>query len=200
MSASTVQFWFDFASTYSYPAAMRLEAEAKARGVDVVWRAILLGPIFAAQGLKDAPFRVFPQKGRYMQRDLERICAALHLPFQLPAPFPQNSLLCGRIAHALDGEARVRFVKSVYALEFGEGRTISDPLIAAEALCRADLDPSFVEKAKEDEVKAALRAATEEAQSAGVFGAPAFTTKDGELFWGNDRLEDALNWAVQGKL
>lgn len=57
-----------------------------------------------------------------------------------------------------------------------------------------------MEKAQEDSVKNALRAATEEAQAAGVFGAPAFVTADGELFWGNDRLEQALDWAVAGHL
>ena len=65
---------------------------------------------------------------------------------------------------------------------------------------RAGLDTALVEKAQDDEVKATLRAATEEAQALGVFGAPSFTTADGELFWGNDRLEEALAWAVKGHL
>lgn len=198
MSTPSLSFWFEFASTYSYPAAMRIESEAKARGVLVDWRPILLGPIFGAQGLKDSPFNLYPVKGKYMVRDLERLCAELDLPFRQPAHFPQNSLLCARIATELEGAPRAAFARAVYSLEFGEGRDISDPLTAAEALRRAGLDPALVQRAEEREVKEALRASTEEAQALGVFGAPSFTTPDGELFWGNDRLEKALDWAVKG--
>jgi 2-hydroxychromene-2-carboxylate isomerase len=196
----TITFWFEFASTYSYPAAMRIDRAAAAKGVLVEWRPMLLGPIFAQQGWKDSPFNLYPVKGQYMVRDLERICAALDLPFTLPKPFPQNSLLCARIATALEGAPRQKFAQTVYQIEFGEGRSIDDPLAAAEALRRAGLDAALVEKAQQDSVKNALRAATEEAQAAGIFGAPAFVTADGELFWGNDRLEQALDWAVQGHL
>ncbi len=197
---ATLHFWFEFASTYSYPAAMRIEAAAKAKGVAIEWRPFLLGPIFASQGWQDSPFNLYPVKGAYMVRDLERTCAALDLPFVLPKPFPQNTLLCARIACALEGAPRARFAQAVYALEFGEGRTISDPLNAAEALRRAGLDVALVERAQDEDVKAALRAATEEAQALGIFGAPSFVCDDGELFWGNDRLDDALDWAVKGKL
>lgn len=200
MTTPILQFWFDFASTYSYPAAMRIEAVAKAKGVAIEWRPFLLGPIFAAQGWKDSPFNELPVKGKYMVRDLERICAALDLPFQMPSPFPQHSLLCARIATTIEGPLRARFAQAVYQLEFGEGRTISDLLVAAEALRRAGLDAALVERAQDEDVKAALRAATEEARELGIFGAPTFVTADKEIFWGNDRLEAALDWALKGHL
>lgn len=200
MSQPVIQFWFEFASTYSYPAAMRIEAVAKAKGVAVEWRPLLLGPIFAAHGWKDSPFNELPVKGNYMVRDLARICAGLDLPFQMPNPFPQNSLAAARIATALEGAPRAAFARAVYALEFGEGRTISDPLNLAEALRRAGLDVALVERAQDDDVKSALRAATEEAQKLGIFGAPSFVTADAELFWGNDRLDEALEWALKGHL
>ena len=200
MSTPILTFWFEFASTYSYPAAMRIDGEAKARGVSVDWRPFLLGPILGAQGMKDTPFNLFPVRGKYMIRDLERICAELDLPFALPTPFPQNGLMCARIASAVEGAPRAAFARAVYALQFGEGRNIADPLTAAEALRRAGLDSVLVEKAQDREVKDALRAATEEAQQQGVFGAPSFVTADGELFWGNDRLERALDWAVRGRV
>lgn len=200
MSTPTLQFWFEFASTYSYPAAMRIEPLAKARGVSVEWRPFLLGPVFAAQGIKDSPFNLYPIKGRYMVRDVTRTCAALDLPFTMPTPFPQNGLLCARLATALEGPLRARFAQAVYQLEFGEGRDISDAFTAAEALRRAGLDAALIERAQADDVKAALRAATEEAQSLGIFGAPSFVTPDREVFWGNDRLEAALEWAVKGHL
>ena len=96
-----LQFWYEFASTYSYPAAMRVEAVAAARGLSVAWRPFLLGPLFAAQGWRDSPFNVYPVKGRYMWRDLQRICDAAQLPLHRPDPFPQNSLLAARVATAL---------------------------------------------------------------------------------------------------
>src|SRR5690606_33440343 len=120
--------------------------------------------------------------------------------FELPTPFPQNGLLCARVATALEGELRSRFARAAYQLEFGEGRDISDPLTVAEGLRRAGLDASLIERAQSEEVKSALRAATEEAQALGIFGAPTYVTADKELFWGNDRLESALTWALKGHL
>ena len=67
-----LDFWYEFASTYSYPAAMRIEAAANAAGVDIRWRPFLLGPIFKAYGWTDSPFNIFVAKGRYMWRDLTR--------------------------------------------------------------------------------------------------------------------------------
>src|SRR5262245_42672086 len=104
MSQRTVQFWFEFASTYSYPAAARVEDTARAAGVEVKWRPFLLGPIFAAQGWNDSPFNIYPIKGRYMWRDLERLCTAYGLPLQRPSRFPRGSLVAARIACAGQSE------------------------------------------------------------------------------------------------
>ena len=76
----TLDFWYEFASTYSYPAAMRIEAAANAAGVDIRWRPFLLGPIFKAYGWTDLPFNIFAAKGRYMWRDLTRICEDADIP------------------------------------------------------------------------------------------------------------------------
>ncbi|MEA2956686.1 MAG: hypothetical protein QOJ58_2186, partial [Alphaproteobacteria bacterium] len=95
---AVLDFWFDFASTYSYPAAVRIGALAARANVRVRFRAFLLGPIFKAQGWTTSPFNLYPEKGRYMWRDLERLCADLDVPFRRPDPFPQNSLLAARAA------------------------------------------------------------------------------------------------------
>lgn len=192
-----VQFWFEFASTYSYPAAMRIEHEAALRGLRVEWRPILLGPILKEEGLADSPFNLQPRKGAYMWRDLARICLDLGVPFQRVTPFPQNGLLGARVATALSDEQRPVFARALYLREFGAGAQISDPEVVRAALADADCDVDVVmEAAQSDMVKEQLRAATDEAKTAGVFGAPSFTV-DGELFWGNDRLEDALDWAMK---
>lgn len=90
-------FWFEFASTYSYLSAMRIEVLAEEAGVGIVWKPFLLGPIFKAQGWDTSPFNLYPAKGKYMVRDMERIAEARGLKFRLPDPFPQNGLH-GRLA------------------------------------------------------------------------------------------------------
>jgi 2-hydroxychromene-2-carboxylate isomerase len=192
-----ITFWYEFASTYSYPAAFRVEAAAAAAGLTVNWRAFLLGPIFAALGWPTSPFNLQPAKGRYMWRDLERTCARLDLPFRRPEPFPQNSVLASRIAYALpDDGARARFSRAVYRAEFGAGLTISETGVLADILTEAGFAADAVlAQAATPEIRAALRQATEAAQALGVFGAPMLTTDDDELFWGNDRIDEAVAWA-----
>ena len=93
-----IEFWFEFASSYSYPAALRIEEVARRARVRLVWRPFLLGPIFQAQGWNDSPFNIYPAKGNYMWRDLQRVCDALGIPFKKPSVFPRNGLLAGRLA------------------------------------------------------------------------------------------------------
>ncbi|MDF2231355.1 2-hydroxychromene-2-carboxylate isomerase [Albimonas sp. CAU 1670] len=199
MTRPVLTFWFEFASTYTHLAVQRAEALAEARGVALAWTPILLGPIFAAQGWTTSPFNQLPVKGANMWRDMERQAAKLGLPPVVrPEPFPQNSLLAARVATALPPEARPGFAREVFLAEFARGETISDPQVVSAALAACGLPAEeTLARAADPETKAALRAATEAAQAAGVFGAPSFTTPDGELFWGNDRLEDALDWAVE---
>src|SRR5436305_13400907 len=119
-----IDFWYEFASTYSYPAAMRIEDAARERGIDVRWRPFLLGPIFFDQGWRNSPFNIYPAKGRYMWRDVERICDSLGLPFAQPDPFPQNSLTAARLALAIDEGPRGAFTRAVSPPPFGGRREI----------------------------------------------------------------------------
>ncbi len=197
MSSPTLDFWFDFASTYSYPAAVRIQALADKTGVAVNFRPFLLGPIFKAQGWTTSPFNLYPAKGGYMWRDLERICADLAVPFQRPDPFPQNSLLAARVALVgLREHWGEEFCTEVFRAQFGEGQRIDDAAAIANILARLEIAAEPILKAAQsDDTKARLRAQTEEAERRGIFGAPTFNTADGEVFWGNDRLERALIWA-----
>jgi 2-hydroxychromene-2-carboxylate isomerase len=181
---------------------MRVDKAAAARGVAIEWRPFLLGPLFhAQQGLKDSPFNVVPVKGSYMWRDVERICEKHSLPFRRPHRCPQNGLMAARITLSLPQKARPNFVKAVYQASFVHDRDISDPQILHAAARRAGLDPLEVLGAmSSDPIKEKLREETAIAADLGIFGAPSFITDDGELFWGNDRIEDALDWAVQGTL
>lgn len=195
----TIDFWFEFASTYSYLSAMRIEDAAAGAGIDVNWRPFLLGPIFHKQGWDNSPFNIYPTKGAYMWRDMERQAAEMSIGFQQPEMFPQNGLVAARIVLVGDRAAWVpEFVRRVYMAEFADGALISEGALLRGILSSltSQADDIF-ELASGDEAKAALRSNTEAAEAAGIFGAPSFTTEDGELFWGNDRLEAALSWVVR---
>jgi 2-hydroxychromene-2-carboxylate isomerase len=194
----TLSFWFEFASTYSYPAAMRLPALARARGVAVLHRPFLLAPIFKSQGWNDSPFNIYPVKGRYMWRDLERICEELAIPMKRPSAFPRSGLHAARVATAAASEPWVSdFVARVYRANFGEDRNIAEPAVVGEILTELGRDAhALLERASAPETKDALRARTEEAIALGIFGSPSFVVGS-ELFWGNDRLEKALAWAAR---
>jgi 2-hydroxychromene-2-carboxylate isomerase len=198
MPRPILEFWYDFASTYSYLSAMRIEAAAEEAGVTVHWRPFLLGPIFKAQGWTTSPFNLYPDKGRYMWRDMEREAARLNVPFFRPDPFPQNSLLAARVALiGLEQGWTPAFTKAVFSVEFGRGRNIGDPATLSEVLTDLDLDATAViEQAQSEANKTRLRRMGEEAQLRGIFGAPCFLAEDRELFWGNDRLDHALEWVV----
>ena len=195
----TLEFWYEFASTYSYLAAMRIDALADQADVALRWRPFLLGPIFSAQGWNNSPFNLYPVKGRNMWRDIDREAARYGLPpVTRPNPFPQNSLSATRAAiYGADQDWLVPFSKAVYEAQYVAGISIAEPSAVGGILDRIGLDGTAVLKAASSEAsKGRLKVAGEEARSRGIYGAPSFLTEDGELFWGNDRLEQALAWAA----
>jgi 2-hydroxychromene-2-carboxylate isomerase len=196
-----LEFWYEFASTYSYLSAMRIERLAKDRAIQIKWKPFLLGPIFKAQGWNNSPFNLYPNKGRYMVRDLERICTARGLSFRLSSNFPQNGLYAARLAMigADEGWGPV-FTQEIYLAQFRDGADISKILVLAKALSAAGQNSkAMLMRLKEKAIKHALKGQTSKAAALGIFGAPTFVTEDGELFWGDDRLEQAFDWAASRK-
>jgi 2-hydroxychromene-2-carboxylate isomerase len=192
-----VEFWFEFASTYSYLSAMRIETRAREAGVTIAWRPFLLGPIFKKQGWDTSPFNLHPAKGRYMWRDVARQCERYGLPLSIPNPFPQHSLLATRIAFCGQEQSWIgEFTRSVYSAEFGQGLDISDEGLLANMLLDAGAPAKrILEDARTAAAKSNLRDTVEEAEKHGIFGAPSFILPNGELFWGDDRLDQALESA-----
>jgi 2-hydroxychromene-2-carboxylate isomerase len=190
-----IEFFYEFASTYSYPAAMTVEALAKETGVAVRHRPFLLGPVFAAQGSSDSPFNVYPAKGRYMWRDLERVCAELGLAWKRPSVFPRRSVLAARVALlAADEGWAGPFSRLVYQANFVDDRDIDSEAVIRELLARAGQPADKLALATSEARRPLLRAQTERAMSLGIFGAPSFVV-NGELFWGQDRMRQAFAWA-----
>lgn len=195
--ATPLEFWFEFGSTYSYVGAARIEEECRAAGVPLVWKPFLLGPLFTAQlGIKDSPFNVNPVRGRYMWRDMERLCAKHGLPWKRPGVFPRASVLPLRVACAGEGQPWLGdYVRAVFRANFAEDRDISQPAVLAEVLRGLGVDAEQVlASAVTEENKAKLRVNTEAASALGIFGAPNCVV-GGELFWGQDRIADAIAWA-----
>lgn len=193
---ATLEFWFDFASTYSYLTVPRIEALAEAARVRLGWRAFLLGPIFREQGWRDSPFNLYPAKGRYMWRDLERSCARLELPYRRPSVFPRNGLLAARVAcHHSDATWLPSFVRAVFRANFAKDLDIADPKVIGECLDEVGEDgKAVIEAAQSPESKQQLITRTDAAAQLGIFGAPTFVVA-GELYWGSDRLAEALTAA-----
>ncbi len=194
---AALEFWYEFASTYSYPAAMRIETLAAREGVGLRWRPFLLGPLFKEHGWNDSPFNIYAAKGRYMWRDLTRICESEGLALKLPpVRFPQNGLKAARVALVGESEGWTpAFSRAVFAANYAGQKDISEDATLSAILTGLGVDAGLaLAAANAPENKEALKRQTEEAGSRGLFGAPSFTVGD-ELFWGNDRLEAALAWA-----
>lgn len=193
-SDRVLELWFELASPYSYLSAMRVEPMAAAAGFRVAWRPFLLGPIFhEIYGFADSPFNRNPARGRYMWIDVARRAAARGVPFRRPSQFPRGSLLATRVALLAEDEPWIGvFVRGIYQASF-----VEDADIASEAVVRRVLEPlapranELVENAKAPETKERLRERTRRASERGIFGAPTFFVGD-EMYWGDDRLEDAL--------
>lgn len=192
-----IDFWFDFASTYSYLSASRIGPIAAARGVVVNWRPFLLGPVFTAMGWNDSPFNIYPSKGRYMWRDMERLCRQYGLPLRRPSKFPRNGLLPARIICAHPQAPWVAdFARAVFAAGFAMDRDIGERDVIAGSLSGLGLDAEpLIAAGESPEGKDLLRRQTEEAVNLDIFGAPTFIV-GGEMFWGNDRMKQALAWAA----
>jgi 2-hydroxychromene-2-carboxylate isomerase len=183
-----IEFWFDFGSPYSYLAAGRIESLAVTR-----WRPFLLGPIFKSLGWETSPFLLQKEKGAYMWLDMARQCRKYGLDWQHPSAFPRLAVLASRIALLLEEEGRAGpFCREIFRQNFAQDHEIGDPaLIAGVLTSLGEPATQWIEKAGQDEVKAKLRAQTDLARQRGIFGAPTFFCEQ-EMFWGNDRLEDAL--------
>lgn len=191
-----LEFWFEFGSTYSYLSVMRIEALARQHGVEIEWKPFLLGPIFKDFGWDTSPFLLQPQKGAYMWRDMARRARKYGLEFNKPTAFPRNAVHPTRVAVANAGQPWIgAFCRTVMRQNFVEDVDINDPCNALRALHGLVPMPADVlAEAASEANKPLLRAQTEAARAKGIFGAPAFFVGE-EMFWGDDRLEDALEYA-----
>ena len=191
-----VDFWIEYGSTYTYLSVARMGKLAEASGVEVRWQPFFVMPIMAELGMTQGPFLPFPSKTAYMWRDIERRAYRHGVPYTRPSTYPVNSLLTARIACIASAEGWCQtFTEGVFRRHWTENVLIGSDENLQRTLVGLAKDPrSLIEKAQSAEIKEALTKQTARAKSLGVFGAPSFTVGE-ELFWGDDRLEEALEWA-----
>ena len=195
-----IEFWFEFASNYSYLSVMRIEDAARRFGVGIAWKPFLLGPIFRALGFETSPFLLQKEKGAHMWQDMVRQCRKYGLRWTKPSGFPRLSVLPARVALLGAQEPWIgAFCRQVMELNFVDDEDINKaerltPILTQLGLPAAEI----LEQAQTDFAKTRLREQTDEARRRGIFGAPTFFVGT-EMFWGNDRLDDALLLAAEQK-
>lgn len=198
MKRGQIDFWYEFGSNYSYLSVMRIEALAREAGVTVNWRPFLLGPVFRQLGWESSPFLVQKEKLAYVWCDMRRRSAKYGIPFKRPSVFPRIGLLPARVAiQGMQSDWIAEFSRRIMLANWAEDREINDVEVVRQALQGLVSEPeSLLDAARGEQAKANLRLQTEAARALGIFGAPSFFVGD-ELFWGDDRLEDAIEESLR---
>jgi 2-hydroxychromene-2-carboxylate isomerase len=196
----SIDFWFSIGSTYTYLSVMRLPEIARTTGIVFVPRPFSVRAIM--REMDNIPFANKPAKAAYMWRDIERRAARYGFMPRLPAPYPLKQFdLANRVAIVAAREGWCdAYLAATYRrwIEAGE-EAGSEPNLSASIAEAGETPLRVVEDAEAKVTEAAYRAATAEARRIGIFGSPTFVV-DGELFWGDDRLEDAIAWRERGRL
>jgi 2-hydroxychromene-2-carboxylate isomerase len=191
--ADPIDFWFSIGSLYTYLAVMRLPNVEARSGVAFRWRPFSIRTIMIE--MDNIPAKK-PVKMAYSWRDLERRAEQHGHPFRTRPPYPlKNFDLTNRIAvvGAQEGWC-ADYVRAAYKSWFLEHKEAGGDENNHASLRAAGQDPDRVlSRAASNEVTKAYDAATSEARKLGIFGVPTFVT-GGELFWGDDRLDDAVQW------
>ena len=200
MPNDQIDFWFTMGSTYSYLSVMRLAELERATGIRFNWRPFHL--LLILQEMKHVPFADKPAKAAYMWRDIERRAAMYGIPASLPAPYPAKQSIAANLVATVGMHQGwgIDFVRAAYRRWFQLGQETGGEPNVSESLREIGQEPqSVLAQANAAETKDALMAETSTARDLGIFGSPTFAIGR-ELFWGDDRLEDAVSWHRHGRV
>jgi len=189
-----IDFWFSIGSTYTYLTVMRLPDVQKSSGIRFNWHPFSVRQIMIE--MDNIPFATKPIKQAYMWRDVERRARRYDLPARLPAPYPLTEF---DTANAIAVLAREEgwceaYVRATYRYWFQEGLEAGGDANLTRVLGELGQDKARVlAAARSERVSAAYASATDAARARQIFGSPTFVVGD-EVFWGDDRLEDAIDF------
>lgn len=190
----SLDFFFFIGSTYTYLTVSRIAALASREGVAVRWRPFSVRTIMAEQN--NIPFRDKPAKASYMWRDIERRAGRHGVPFRSIPPYPVDpDELANRVAvvASLEGWCP-EYATAVFRAWFLEHKVPGDLQHLPALLAGLGHDPeATIARANTEGIRDRYAAETQVARALGIFGSPTFVS-GGEIFWGDDRLEDALDW------
>ena len=191
-----INFWLSIGSTYTYLSVNRISEVAKRENLSINWRPFSVRKIM--MDMDNIPFTPPSKKVKsdYMWRDIERRAKFYGFEAKVPAPYPLSQFdLANQIAilGMLEGWG-VDYVYKTYQRWFQQGKEPATEPNLTEIFEELDLDhDETIKKANEDKIKDQYLQNTETAYKNGVFGSPSFIY-EGEVFWGDDRLEDCIKW------
>jgi 2-hydroxychromene-2-carboxylate isomerase len=194
-----IDFYFEFSSPYGYIASQLADDFERRLGRPVVWRPMLLGPVFKVTG--QAPLVEIPMKGDYSKHDFSRSARMHGIEYNHPAKFPIGTVAALRAfywAHDRDPTRARELAKAFYRAYFAKGLDIGPAPAVIEIAEGMGIDGAGLAAALEDPVlKDRAKREVEGALAAGVFGSPFFIV-DGEPFWGCDRMPMVEQWVKTG--
>jgi 2-hydroxychromene-2-carboxylate isomerase len=196
--ANAIDFYFDFGSPYGYLASTQIDALAVRHRRVVNWRPFLIGALYKQLGY--APLEQ-PGKCAYFLHDVPRSARAMGVTLNFPPSFPEALIAPARAVYWFadrDAAKAGAFAAAAFRAYWSEGRKLADPEIVAEIAAGQGFAKEAVLAVLNDQaVKDRLKAETDEAIAAGIFGSP-FIVVDGERFWGSDRLDQVEKWLATG--
>ena len=189
-----LDFFLFLGSTYTYLAVNRAEVLAAEAGLSLRWRPFSVRSIMIKQN--NRPFVGKPVKLAYMWRDLERRAGRHGIPFKSIPPYPTDAdELANRVATVAATEGWCpAFTRAAYRTWFLENKDPGKIEQTSLILEQLGQNPNEVlARADSSEIRDRYAAETEVARDLGIFGSPTFVYNS-EIFWGDDRLEDAIDW------
>jgi 2-hydroxychromene-2-carboxylate isomerase len=186
-----IEFFFDCSSPWTYLAFHNIQPMAAEFGASITWRPILVGGIFNTinPSVYEGRAHPVPAKARYSGKDMQDWARVAGLKIKMPpSVFPVNSVKAMRMCLVLGGEL-VPFATAVFEAYWGADQDVSQDAVLREICGRVDLDADALLAAQAaDDIKAQLRANTDEVMARGGFGSPTIFVGGTDMYFGNDRL------------
>ena len=186
------EFYFDFGSPYTFLAHKQIRKIEKENSIKIKYMPILLGALLKATEIKSNIH--IPIKGKYMVKDCKLCAEKNSIEFKFNNYFPiitLNLMRCVLVAEKKDFAQN--YINKVFNAIWKDGLNLNDNMIVEKLLKNLDINPkTFLMEAVDSKIKDELKKRTDEAYNKGIFGVPSFIVNN-KVFWGQDRLEFALN-------